>query len=169
MKTACLSKPAGPIAPAARLATMTGFPAMPPIVVDTREQRPYIFVGSVIGTLPTGDYSLQGFEHVIAIERKTLSDAYSSLGQGRARFRREVERMAALQYGAIVVEASVPDFLRPPPFSRLAPTAALGSLLAWSVHFGVHVMFAGDRDHGAAITLQLLTKFWRYHGEGASA
>lgn len=149
-----------------KLAIMTGFPAMPPVVIDTREQRPYVFAESVIGTLPTGDYSLLGFENQVAVERKTKSDAYGSLGQGRARFRREVERMASLQYGAIVIEAGVPDFLRPLLFSQLAPSAALGSLLAWSVRFGVHVIFAGDREHGAAITLQLLTKFWHYHQEG---
>lgn len=167
--TTCRTEPAPPRLRNGKLATLTGFPAIPPIVIDTREQRPYVFAESVIGTLPTGDYSLQGFESRVAIERKTKNDAFASLGQGRARFRREVERMAALQYGAIVIEASVPDFLRPPLFSQLAPTAALGSLLAWSVRFGVHVIFAGDRDHGAAITLQLLTKFWLYHGEGASA
>lgn len=148
---------------------MTGFPAMPPIVIDTREQRPYPFPGAVPGTLPTGDYSLLGFEDRIAIERKTKNDAYTSLGRERARFRREAERMSTLQYGAIVIEASVPDFLRPPLFSQLAPTAAMGSLLAWSVRFGIQVFFAGDRDHGAAITRQLLTKFWHYHGEGSHA
>lgn len=164
--TVCLSKPAGPVTPMTTRITASGFADMPPVVVDTREQRPYTFPGAVTGTLPTGDYSLLGFEDRIAIERKTKADAYGSLGCGRARFRREAERMSELQYAAIVIEASVPDFLCPPPFSQLAPAAALNSLLAWSVRFGIPVFFAGDRDHGAAITLQLLTKFWHYHGEG---
>jgi ERCC4-type nuclease len=140
---------------------------MPPVVIDTREQRPYAFPGAVPGTLPTGDYSLLGFEHQVAVERKSKSDAYSSLGRDRARFRREAERLGAMPFGAIVVEADTVDFLRPPPFSQLAPTAALHSLLSWSVRFRLPVFFAGDREHGAMITLQLLHKFWHHHGEGA--
>lgn len=163
--TVCRTEPSPLRQRVGKLATATGFPAMPPIVIDSREQRPYAFPDAVPGTLPTGDYSLLGYEDRVAVERKTKNDAYASLGRDRPRFRREVERMSALQYGAIVVEASVPDFLRPPLFSHLAPTAALNSLLAWSVRFGIQVFFAGDRTHGALITLQLLTKFWRYHGE----
>ena len=163
--TTCLSEPAGPQAPVRRPSTATGFADMPPVVIDTREQRPYAFPGAVTGRLATGDYSLLGFEGRVAIERKSKSDAYNSLGHDRARFRREVERLGALDYGAIVIEAGVPDFLRAPLFSRLAPNAALGSLLAWSVRFGVPVFFAGDRVLGARITLQLLQKFWHYHGE----
>ncbi len=162
---ACRSDAAAPRLPAAAQVTALGFADMPPVVIDTREQHPYAFPGAVTGTLPTGDYSLQGCEDRIAIERKTKSDAYASLGRDRPRFRREVERLGALAYGAIVVEAGLPDFLRPPPFSHLAPAAALNSLLAWSVRYGIHVHFAGDREHGAAVTLQLLTKFWHYHKE----
>lgn len=153
------------LVPTGGLVAVPGFVDMPPVVVDTREQRPYALPGAVTGTLPTGDYSLQGYEDRVAIERKSKSDAYNSLGHDRARFRREVERLGALDYGAILIEAGVPDFLRAPLFSRLAPNAALGSLLAWSVRFGVPVFFAGDRAHGARITLQLLTKFWHYHRE----
>jgi len=51
----------------------------PIIVVDTREQRAYTFPESRVGgvvqaALPAGDYSVQGFETQIAIERKSLSD-----------------------------------------------------------------------------------------------
>ena len=58
------------------------------IAVDTREQRPYQYPGAQVCTLPTGDYSVVGLKDRVAIERKTKADAYSSLGQGRARFRR---------------------------------------------------------------------------------
>jgi DNA excision repair protein ERCC-4 len=135
---------------------------LPVFLVDTREQRPYEFPCSRVQTLTTGDYSIAGFEDRIAIERKTKEDAYSSLGYDRARFQREVERLAQLHFGAIVIESSLPDFLYPPPFSRLHPRAAIGTLLAWSVRFGIHIHFVGDRAHGQALTGSLLEKFWRY-------
>ena len=59
---------------------------LPPVVVDTREQRPYRYPGSLRGTLPSGDYSLLGLESLVAVERKEKADAYASLGRGRARF-----------------------------------------------------------------------------------
>ncbi|MCA1987342.1 MAG: hypothetical protein LDL27_12865, partial [Desulfovibrio sp.] len=66
------------------------------IVVDTREQRPFRFERwpAVIlepGTLPTGDYSLPGLAHRVALERKSLDDLVSCLkSTGRERFEREL-------------------------------------------------------------------------------
>jgi ERCC4-type nuclease len=137
------------------------------VAVDTREQRPYRFPRSAVKTLATGDYSIIGFEDRLAIERKTKKDAYSSLGRGRARFRREFERLSRLSYAAVVVEASLTDFLHAPAFSRMSPKAALKSILAWSVKYRVNVFFACDRRHGNALTCQLLEKCWRYIGQEA--
>jgi len=107
----------------------------PVFIVDTREQRPYDLADSRIETLKTGDYSIAGLEGHVAIERKTKEDAYSSLGQGRGRFRAEVERLGRLNYGAIVIETSLSEFLRPPTFSRMSPRAAINTLLAWAVRY----------------------------------
>ena len=137
------------------------------IVIDTREQLPYAFDGAVVKTLSTGDYSLLGLEDKVAVERKSTADAYASLGRGRARFRREVERLAALDYAAIVVENTLPGFLRRPPFTKVNPRSAVSSLLSWSIRYGVAVHFAGDRDHGRALTQKLLIMYWRYRREVA--
>jgi len=135
------------------------------VALDSREQKPYWFSRSEVMTLPTGDYSILGLEDRIAIERKTKADAYSSLGNHRARFQRELERLALLDFAAIVIESSLKDFLQAPPFSRMNPKAAAATIIAWSVKYGVHVFFAGDRQHGNALTRQLLEKYWRYRKE----
>ena len=139
------------------------------VASDSREQKPYRFARSQVKTLASGDYSLIGLEDRIAIERKTKEDAYASLGQGRARFERELERLSHLDYAAVVVETSLPDFLCAPAFSRMHPKAAAGSIVAWSVKYRVCVFFAGDRLHGNALTRQLLEKYLRYHHGGADA
>ena len=139
------------------------------VAVDTREQHPYRFPRAVVQTLPAGDYSIVGWEDRIAIERKTHADAYASLGQGRARFERAVQRLARCDYAAIVIEASLPTFLQAPAFSHLHPRAAIGSLLAWAVRYRIAVFFAGDRRHGNALTRQLLEKYWRTHQDDAHA
>ncbi len=138
------------------------------VAIDTREQRPYRFAAAERKTLPSGDYSIIGLEDRVAIERKTKEDAYSSLGQGRARFERELQRLSRFDYAAIVIEASLPEFLQAPAFSRMNPKAAAASIVAWSVKYRVCVFFAGDRRHGNALTRQLLEKYFRYHCNGGA-
>ena len=137
----------------------------PHIIVDTREQLPYEFFGQAdteVSRLITGDYSLRTFEDQVAIERKSKVDAYGSLGHGRGGFEREFERLSQYPYGAVVIESSLPDFLKAPACSKMHPRAALCSLLAWSVKYGVPVLFAGDRLHAEALTLKLLGYFHKY-------
>ena len=55
------------------------------MVIDTREKRPYSFPRSVVRGLPAGDYSIDGFEDRVAVERKTHADMYGSLGARRER------------------------------------------------------------------------------------
>lgn len=119
--------------------------------------------------LRSGDYSLFGYENRMAIERKTLSDAYSSIGAGRKRFERELERLSGMDYAAIVIEATLEDFLRAPAFSKMNPKAAVNSLLAWSVKYRVCVFFAGNRRYGKTLTYRLLEKFWKYKREMTDA
>jgi ERCC4-type nuclease len=135
------------------------------IAVDTREQQPYRYDGAITMTLATGDYSIVGLEDRVTIERKSKADAYGSLGQGRARFRREFERLARYDYAVVVIEDTVPGFLQRPAHSKMNPRSAIATLLAWSVRYRVPVFFAGDRDHGRALTRKLLEMYWKYRGE----
>ena len=133
-----------------------------PVLVDTREQHPYEFTCEVVEkTLHTGDYSLYGYEHQIAIERKTKQDAYQSLGQGRKRFEREFERLAEIDRSYVIIECSMPNFMNAPSFTKMNPHAAINSLISWMVKYKVGVIWAGDRRHGQALTYRILEKFWR--------
>jgi len=77
------------------------------IVVDTREQKP-LFKGkdTITKKLDVGDYSIEGFETKIGIERKSCSDLFGTLGGGHARFKKELARATLLDYFAIVIEGS---------------------------------------------------------------
>lgn len=144
--------------------------SLPDIIVDTREQRPYEFPNSSRGTLRAGDYSLRGYEDRVAVERKSLADAYNSVGRHRARFRREWLRLTELEFAAVVIEASLPQLITSPPFrSGMHPRAVVSTYLGWSVEFRVPVYFAGDRLHGHAVVRKLLTMWWRYHARSERA
>ncbi len=139
------------------------------IVVDSREQLPYAFDSSphyegtetVKAKLPTGDYSIKGLEHRIAIERKSLPDLIGCLTKGRARFCRELDRAAQLECFVVVVECSFKDIASGNYRSALRPWSALQSLSAWWVRYRVPWFPAGSRAASEALTWSLLQKFER--------
>ena len=134
------------------------------IIIDTREQRPYRFpdgVETVRQALVAGDYSVEGLEGEIAVERKSLADAYGTFGRGRARFVRELDRLAQVRYAAVVVEADLATALfLPPARSRLSPRSFNRSWIAWSVRTGVHFLFCGSRELAERETFLLLQRAW---------
>lgn len=134
------------------------------IVQDSREQLPLDF-GSwpvVVNGLRSGDYSIAGLEDRVAIERKSLGDLFGCIGRERDRFERELERLAEMDYACVVVEGNLEDVLAGVERSLVTPQAAAGSLVAWSVKWGLPIWFAGDRRLAAALVLKSLSKFWKY-------
>jgi len=126
------------------------------LVVPTREVR-----------LHTGDYSIEGLEDLITIERKTLPDLYGSLGKhGRERFEAEHQRMAAMAYAAVVVEADLATILaRPPAESKLHPKSVLGTIASWSDRYGVHWWFVGGRRLSEIIVFRKLRTLWEHYSK----
>lgn len=132
----------------------------PTITIDTREQRPYTFkTEAETATLSTGDYSLKGASHLVAVERKTLDDLIGCLTTERERFERELYRGRALDYFALVVEASLSDLSSGRYQSKMLPKAAIQSLLAFSIRYGLPVFFVENRRFGARVTESLLLKY----------
>lgn len=135
---------------------------VPVVVIDTREKKPYWFAKSVVKSLKTGDYSIEGLEDRVTAERKSHQDCFSSMGLVRPRFQREMERMAEFEYAAVVIESTLPGIIRGSTFGAVAPGSVVNALLTYSVRFNVHIIFAGDRRHGNAATDMILGHFWRY-------
>ena len=111
------------------------------ILADTREQTPYTFDRWNIKTqetgLPTGDYSLPGFESQIAIERKTLDDLINCLmGSNRSRFEKELSRARSYELFAVIVEANLHQISAKQYHSVMNPDAVLQSIVAFHVRYG---------------------------------
>jgi len=138
------------------------------IIVDTREQKPFTFhkisprPKTIRKTLKTGDYSLNGHENRICIERKSLSDLYGSFGKGRKRFEKECQRMLLFDYAAIVCEADWNTILRcPPSRSKLLPKSLFSSIVAWSQRYNIHFIPSPNRIFAERITHRLIERFYR--------
>jgi len=143
---------------------MTSIP-LPTIVVDSREQRPYLFSGHQVvrAALPTGDYSIQGLENLVAVERKELGDLVNCCTFERERFERELARGADLKHFAIVIEASMGMIEEGRYRSKATPAAILGSLAAWSIRYGVGIWLAGSRESAERLVLRIMRHAWKEH------
>lgn len=140
------------------------------IIIDTREQTPYQFAtinprpDTTRQALKTGDYSLEGFEDQVTVERKSLQDAFGTFGRGRRRFVRELERMSEYDFAAVVIEADWNTILRNPPTrSKLNPKSVYSSIIAWMQRHNVHFVTCPNRAFAEKTTYRLLERYWKDH------
>lgn len=126
------------------------------IIIDTREQEPYTFdprlAAAVRRTLPAGDYSIDGLEDRIAVERKTLDDFVSTVIHSRERFRDELRRLSGYRAACVVVEAGLADVLHKRFRGDAHPNAVLGSALSIILDFGIPVFFCSNRQAACHFT-----------------
>jgi len=101
----------------------------------------------------------------VAVERKSKEDAYQCVGASRERFERCLDRLSRLDRAAIVIEATLPEFVVPPPRTRITARMAVRSYLSWSCQFGIPVFWCGDRSYSQAVTLRWLLSFVKHRAE----
>ena len=132
------------------------------VIKDTREQEGYYFskyntcAGMVERKLDTGDYSIEGMENLICIERKgCVEELAQNLGQKKHAFLNEIERMKEIPHRFIVLEFSLEDLVEFPENSRIPEAQKkrlkisgkymLKWLMEFQLHDNVHVIFAGNK------------------------
>lgn len=138
---------------------------IPRIVVDTREQAPFLFDGftTVRRKLDAGDYSLEGFENRVAVERKSHGDCWGSMSLGRARFERCVGRLAKLDRAAIVIECSLSQLCeRPHQIQRTTVASVVGGLISYSAQHAIPVFFADNRVMAERVTFRFLASYLKH-------
>ncbi|MBI4905139.1 MAG: ERCC4 domain-containing protein [Acidobacteria bacterium] len=129
---------------------------MATIVIDTREQEPYSFdprlAAATRRALPAGDYSVDGLEGIVAVERKTIDDFVSTVIHSRSRFREELRKLGDYRAACVVVEAGLPDVLQSRFRGRAHPNAVLGNALSIVLDYRVPVFFCGSRQAACHFT-----------------
>jgi ERCC4-type nuclease len=157
----------------------------PVVLVDTREQTPWRLVEShpnwVAGetrvALASGDYSIEGMQDVLALERKSMVDAIRSAVTDRERFIRACARLGKLRWKAIVIEATYEDLKSPYDDvegieSGAHPNAVVGTLDAIEAKFGIPVIYTSQvralaEERAASWLSKHFTYWWlEKHGHG---
>lgn len=173
------------------------------ILVDTAEQQPWTFQGirgdakddyrpvavkwrySALGRHPCslGDYSIDGYVGQVAIERKSLEDAWGTVmgwdtphdqERGKAgrreRFKCELANLAAIPAGVVIVEASLETCLQNMPSWGNKPAEVnrkifFRSVLSFQQDFKVNWIFAPGRRAAEVMAFRFLERFWRKQKE----
>lgn len=153
------------------------------IVVDSRERHPWQpppDVPYVVCALPSGDYSIGGYEDRVAVERKSLPDYVHSVFADWARFSAELRRLAAYDLAVVIVEATQEDVrrgkYRPSASSgirtgrsgawaarldALSPGKVLASASVIHGEFGIPVLWAETAHRASTLTWAMLRAWHR--------
>lgn len=134
---------------------ITGTIPKPVVLVDTREQQPFSFeahknwiASEKVVTLPVADYSIEGMESLIALERKSLMDAVGSLMTRRPEFLRMCEKLADYRWKVIIIEATYEDMKSPYRQETNAhPNGIVGSLDAIEAKYGIPIIYTSQYKH----------------------
>ncbi len=140
------------------------------IVVDTREKEPFGFDCQTLRRkLDAGDYTVQGYEGLVAVERKSLPDFVRTVVHDRDRFCAEMEKLAGYEAAAVVVEADLDHVLRGLENVALrgaSPESVLGAATWLILRYHVPVFWCGSRQAARAFMDSYLRAFVRLRAQG---
>ncbi len=141
------------------------------VIRDTREKQNHGWIwnprkdlctGTVMRKLDTGDYTLDGFEDVLAIERKG-SVAEWAQNVTQKRFKKELQRLDKIKYPWILLEFSIDDVLRYPAGSgmpknkmlyiRLRGPAIMRMTVEMMFQHRARILFCGDNGRDIASSI----------------
>lgn len=146
------------------------------VVQDSREQTPLEFSSAsidytIVDTLKTGDYTIEGLEDVLCIERKgSLLEFYKNITQPR--FWREMERMQNYKYRFLVLEFGV-DKVETFPYSLDKPKSFIEQLQMTAqylmrcisviqVKYNINVVFAENRSLATYLITNIMKRVNEY-------
>lgn len=105
------------------------------VIADTREQLVWDMDPFPVKRkkLAACDYSVQGLERFIGLERKEWTDFIGCVGGSRERFENCVARMAAMKHAAIVIEGRYSDVIAGNfGMSKLTVAQVKGAVHSWN-------------------------------------
>lgn len=132
------------------------------IIVDTREQQPWSFdhYAKSHKKLDTGDYSIEGLEHILTIERKKSSSEFAT-NIIESRFKDVVMRLSQFKYSFLLLEFNLEDLLIYPIGStvpkkmwdkvKITPAFLIKNILELQLNHNIKVIFCGSASNAEKI------------------
>lgn len=124
------------------------------VIIDTREQHPWEFKyhATAHRKLDTGDYSMEGYEDILCIERKHgMAEIANNIVEPR--FKDVIERMSKYKYAFILIECDYDQMINYPIGSdvpqklwksiKITPQFIMRFLTELQIKHNIHVIFCG--------------------------
>jgi hypothetical protein len=145
------------------------------IIIDTREQIPWEFGfhNTAKKKLDTGDYTIEGFENILAIERKkSVSEIATNLSESR--FSDVLDRLSKIKHSYMVFEFSLDEVYSFPVGSdipkklwdklRISGNYIIKRLIEIQLKYNIQVVFCGDSDNAEKFSVSLMKRIYeQYH------
>jgi hypothetical protein len=149
------------------------------IIIDTREQTPWEFEHYTTANhkLDTGDYSIQGLEHIFTIERKkSVSEIANNITEPR--FKDVLDRLQKFQHKFILLEFTLNNVLDYPVGStvpkkmwntmKITGKYILKHLTEINIKYGIHTIYCGNRDNAEEVALSIMKRMVEIYGKSQS-
>jgi len=158
----------------------------PKLIIDTREKTPWDFDGDdafeevVYRKLDAGDYSLEGLEEVVSIERKASADELlNNFFTNPDRFYAEMDRMDHYLFKFVIIEQDLETIMNPksyyinrqknirkrPKSPHMPVAVVVSNLTKLMLDRGIHVIFAGSKAQSMAKGILLAVHEMHRKGE----
>ncbi len=170
------------------------------VLIDTNESQPFTFDGlradankanrplvinhrfASLGRYPhsKGDYTIEGYAERVAVERKSMEDAWGTVlgwdtafdrekghAGRRERFEKELENLSKLDAAVVIVEASMGDCLKYMPQRGKKSIEVNRKIFHRTVlayiqdYVGVQWMFCQSRRHAEVFCYRYLARWYR--------
>lgn len=145
---------------------------LPTIIIDSREQTPLVFddlhirginkLETIVHKLDEGDYSIQGLENKVFIERKSIQDLYGTLFQGRERFERELDRVVEknYEYRYLIIESTPFGFAQYIEYHRnpVQFNSAFSTLMSYAQRYNLKIRWCKTREGSSDYIARLAIK-----------
>ena len=153
------------------------------VIKDTREQEGYFFsafntcAGMIERKLDTGDYSIEGLEDKICIERKgCVEELAVNLGQKKYAFLDEIERMKPFPHKFLILEFNVDDVAKFPeetriPIKNKASIKITGKymlkcLFEFALYNDIQILFCGNKYNAFLAVSSILKRVHEMYTTG---
>lgn len=144
------------------------------IIIDTREQHPWEFkhFATASKKLDTGDYAIEGMEHLLCIERKnSVSELAGNMVEKR--FKDVIERMSKYKHAYILIEGDYSQLMNYPIGSdipkkmwdklRITPAFILKFITELSIKHNIHVVFCGCASWAEKTAVSIMRRIHEHY------
>jgi len=143
------------------------------VIIDTREQNPWKIKHhtTAVEKLDTGDYSIDGMQDILCIERKqSISEFVNNMSEKR--FKDVLTRMQSYKYKYIIFEFNFSDVMNFPVGStiprrvwsklRISPNYIIKYISDILTIYGIPVLFCDSATGAEKAAMSIMRRIYEY-------